>query len=45
MLLMYDNFINSLVQIIIEGTDPASIPFDNPDERNLVAEVSLEVRC
>ena len=33
-----------LGKLVVEGTLAASIPFDNPDTRNLVKEVSMKVQ-
>lgn len=32
-----------LGKLVVDGTPEDSIPFDNPDERNLVQEVSMKV--
>lgn len=32
-----------LGKLIVDGTPEESIPFDNPDKRNLVREVSMKV--
>lgn len=32
-----------LGKLVVDGTPEDSIPFDNPDERNLVEEVSMKV--
>lgn len=32
-----------LGKLVVEGTSADSVPFDNPDTRNLVKEVSLKV--
>lgn len=32
-----------LAKLVIDGTPEDSIPFDNPDQRNLVQEVSMKV--
>ena len=32
-----------LGKLIVDGTPKDSVPFDNPDERNLIQEVSLKV--
>ena len=32
-----------LGKVVIEGVKPDSVPFDDPNQRNLVAEVSLKV--
>ena len=31
------------MQIVVDGTDPESIKFEDPNERNLVSEVSVKV--
>lgn len=33
----------TLGKIVIEGVDPATVQFDDPNKRNLVAEVSSKV--
>lgn len=33
-----------LGKLVVDGTPVASIPFDNPDQRNLVKEVSMQVK-
>ncbi len=32
-----------LGKLVVDGTPEDSIPFDNPDQRNLVQEVSMKV--
>lgn len=32
-----------LGKLVVDGTPKDSVPFDNPDERNLVEEVSMKV--
>lgn len=32
-----------LGKLVVDGTPEETIPFDNPDERNLVQEVSIKV--
>lgn len=32
-----------LGKLVVDGTPEETVPFDNPDERNLVQEVSLKV--
>lgn len=32
-----------LGKVVIEGVEPESVPFDDPNKRNLVAEVSSKV--
>lgn len=32
-----------LGKLVVEGTSASEIPFDNPDTRNLVKEVSMKV--
>lgn len=32
-----------LGKLVVDGTPEDSIPFDNPDKRNLVQEVSMKV--
>lgn len=34
-----------LGKLVVDGTPPESIPFDNPDTRNLVKKVSMKVQC
>jgi hypothetical protein len=34
-----------LGKLVVDGTPEANVPFDNPDQRNLVKEVSMKVRC
>ena len=36
-------FYHVLLQLVIEGTDKASVPLLDPNDLNLVAEVSLKV--
>lgn len=33
-----------LGKLVVDGTDLDSVPFDNPDLRNLVQEVSMKVK-
>ena len=30
-------------KVVVDGTDPASVPFEDPNKRNLAAEVSCKV--
>lgn len=32
-----------LGKLVVDGTPEETVPFDNPDERNLVEEVSIKV--
>ena len=32
-----------LGRLVMDGTDVSSVPMDNPDQRNLVKEVSMKV--
>lgn len=32
-----------LGKLVVDGTPEETVPFDNPDERNLVQEVSIKV--
>uniref|UniRef100_A0A6Q2X5U7 Carbamoyl phosphate synthase arginine-specific large chain n=1 Tax=Esox lucius TaxID=8010 RepID=A0A6Q2X5U7_ESOLU len=34
-----------LGKLVVDGTPEAEVPFDNPDQRNLVTEVSMKVQC
>lgn len=33
-----------LGKLVVDGTPEDSVPFDNPDKRNLVQEVSMKVK-